>query len=113
LARKLPQVRPWEYRFAPHTDLAQVNEEISMPNSFVHETGTRPDSRREAALNWLALGLLLAAWNASDSDKGTGAGTGTSAGMGTSTSIRRRPDALRGYDTVSVRAANRVNAKGW
>ena len=26
------------------------------------------DSRREAALNWLALGLLLAAWNACDND---------------------------------------------
>ncbi len=25
---------------------------------------------REASLNWLALGLLLAAWNASDNDAG-------------------------------------------
>jgi hypothetical protein len=25
-------------------------------------------SRREASLNWLALGLLLAAWNASDNN---------------------------------------------
>jgi hypothetical protein len=50
--------------------------------------------RREASLNWLALGLLLAAWNASDNDAAA--------------NVRRRPEALRGYDYVSVRAANRV-----
>jgi hypothetical protein len=54
--------------------------------------------RREATLNWLALGLLLAAWNASDNDaSGNGAATTT-----------RRPEALRGYSYVSVRAANRI-----
>jgi hypothetical protein len=47
---------------------------------------------REASLNWLALGLLLAAWNSSD-DEGT-------------RSVRR-PDSLRGYAYVSVRAAQR------
>jgi hypothetical protein len=55
--------------------------------------------RREAALNWLALGLLLAAWNASDnhaSDDDAAAGK------------RGRPEALRGYSYVSVRAANRM-----
>ncbi|MEP6883504.1 MAG: hypothetical protein ABJC66_02020 [Gammaproteobacteria bacterium] len=46
---------------------------------------------REASLNWLALGLLLAAWNASDSDS--------------ETQVQRRPEALRGYSSVSVRAA--------
>jgi hypothetical protein len=46
---------------------------------------------REASLNWLALGLLLAAWNASDND--------------TSPATRPRPQALRGYSYVSVRAA--------
>jgi hypothetical protein len=54
--------------------------------------------RREATLNWLALGLLLAAWNASDNDapdKDTAA-------------TARRPEVLRGYSYVSVRAANRV-----
>jgi hypothetical protein len=51
-------------------------------------------ARREASLNWLALGLLLAAWNASDND---------AAG-----NTRRRPEALRGYSCVSVRAAQRV-----
>ena len=49
---------------------------------------------REASLNWLALGLLLAAWNASDND--------------TATQVRRRPEALRGYSSVSVRAAHRT-----
>jgi hypothetical protein len=47
--------------------------------------------RREASLNWLAFGLLLAAWNASDDAQ--------------SVSAPRRPDALRGYSSVSVRAA--------
>jgi hypothetical protein len=60
-------------------------------------------ARREASLNWLALGLLLAAWNASDNDAAT-----TDAGA----NVRRRPEALRGYDYVSVRAANRVSADG-
>ncbi len=54
-------------------------------------------SRREASLNWLALGLLLAAWNASGSNDAV---TGT----------RPRPEALRGYPHVSVRAANRTAA---
>jgi hypothetical protein len=45
---------------------------------------------REASLNWLALGVLLAAWNASSNDAGQ---------------AWRRPPALRGYSTVSVRAA--------
>jgi hypothetical protein len=45
---------------------------------------------REASLNWLALGLLLAAWNAADNGAATGA--------------RRRPEPLRGYSHVSVRA---------
>jgi len=60
-------------------------------------------ARREASLNWLALGLLLAAWNAGDNDAAT---------QDASTHVRRRPEALRGYDYVSVRAANRVSAHG-
>ena len=55
--------------------------------------------RREASLNWLALGLLLAAWNASDNDAATGG------------DAQRRPEALRGYSYVSVRAANRMALK--
>jgi hypothetical protein len=51
-------------------------------------------ARREASLNWLALGLLLAAWNTADRDAPATA--------------RPRPEALRGYSYVSVRAAHRV-----
>jgi hypothetical protein len=51
-------------------------------------TGTK----REAVLNWLALGLLLAAWNVSNDDSASAA--------------RPRPDSLRGYSFVSVRAAS-------
>jgi len=46
---------------------------------------------REASLNWLAFGLLLAAWNTAGEDG----------------NLRARPDALRGYASVSVRAAHR------
>jgi hypothetical protein len=49
--------------------------------------------RREGSLNWLALGLLLAAWNAVND--------------GAPASKARRPDSLRGYSHVSVRAAQR------
>jgi hypothetical protein len=48
---------------------------------------------REASLNWLAFGLLLAAWNAAGDD---------------GSSSRARPDALRGYASVSVRAAHSI-----
>jgi hypothetical protein len=47
---------------------------------------------REASLNWLAFGLLLAAWNAAGDD---------------ASNARARPEALRGYSSVSVRAAQR------
>jgi hypothetical protein len=56
--------------------------------------GTWWSQHRESSLNWLALGLLLAAWNASDN--------------GAATQARRRPEALRGYSSVSVRAAQRA-----
>ena len=57
-------------------------------------------SRREASLNWLALGLLLAAWNASDNND-------------PAATAHRKPEALRGYTYVSVRAANRLKAQAW
>jgi hypothetical protein len=50
---------------------------------------------REGSLNWLALGLLLAAWNAADDGPALKA---------------RRPDSLRGYTQVSVRGAQRAGA---
>jgi len=53
---------------------------------------------REASLNWLALGLLLAAWNAADNDTGD-------ASRGA-----QKPEALRGYPYVSVRAAKGLSA---
>jgi hypothetical protein len=58
--------------------------------------GTVWSARREVSLNWLALGLLLAAWNASDNDAASNS--------------RRRPPALRGYSYVSVRAAQRLTS---
>jgi len=54
-------------------------------------TGAWWSQHREASLNWLALGLLLAAWNASDNEMPMGA--------------RGRPESLRAYARVSVRAA--------
>jgi hypothetical protein len=75
----------------------------SMFSSKYRSAGEFWCSRREATLNWLALGLLLAAWNASDgnvSDNGAA-------------STRRRPEALRSYSYVTVRAANRVTAQRW
>jgi len=50
---------------------------------------------REITLNWLALGLLLAAWNAVDDG-------------GVSEAKPPRPAALNGYAQVSVRAATRA-----
>ena len=51
---------------------------------------------REVSLNWLAFGLLLAAWNAAGDD---------------ASNARARPEALRGYSSVSVRAAQRTIAQ--
>jgi hypothetical protein len=66
-------------------------------------------SRREATLNWLALGLLLAAWNAADKDVvDDRAPDGRSANSHAPVGAPRRPAALRGYDYVSVRAAHRI-----
>jgi hypothetical protein len=60
-----------------------------------HSAGSFRSARREASLNWLALGLLLAAWNATDND---------------AAKARPRPEALRGYPCVSVRAAQRITS---
>ena len=49
---------------------------------------------REATLNWLALGLLLAAWNVVDDGH----------------SAQRRPESLRGYACVSVRAVTKSSS---
>jgi hypothetical protein len=54
-------------------------------------------SRREVALNWLALGFLLAAWNATND-----------AARVEVQHAPPRPAALRGYSVVSVRALKRL-----
>ena len=54
---------------------------------------------REASLSWLAFGVLLAAWNAADN------------GTAMSVSAPRRPQVLRGYSSVSVRAATLHSAE--
>jgi hypothetical protein len=70
------------------------NEEMNMRKiSSAFAGGSRENwwsQHREASLNWLALGLLLAAWNAADN--------------GAATQAKRRPESLRGYAYVSVRA---------
>jgi hypothetical protein len=48
---------------------------------------------REASRNWLALGVMLAAWNLTNDD---------------ALSQARRPEPLRRYDYVSVRAVQRM-----
>ena len=54
--------------------------------------------RRETTLNWLALGLLLAAWNAADDPGSRGA------------QPRPRPESLRAYPYVTVRSMARAAA---
>ncbi|HMK86864.1 MAG TPA: hypothetical protein VK437_12975 [Steroidobacteraceae bacterium] len=56
---------------------------------------------REAALNWLALGLLLAAWNTADD------GNCADAPAAGRRPEALRPQTLRGYACVSVRALAR------
>jgi hypothetical protein len=50
-------------------------------------------AHREASRNWLALGVMLAAWNLTDDD---------------ALRATRRPEPLRRYDYVSVRAVQRM-----
>jgi len=69
--------------------ISTVSRTFGVPRKFWSQ-------HREASLNWLALGLLLAAWNAADNDAVQ--------------SARPRPESLRGYSHVSVRAAQRAAA---
>jgi hypothetical protein len=81
----------------------QTSNERGTNTAPMHRTQTRGmpgkfwSQHGEATLNWLALGLLLAAWNAADNEVGVG-------------EMRRRPEALRGYGYVSVRAMARAEA---
>jgi hypothetical protein len=70
-----------------------------MPCNATRQLGApcRISSRSpEVSFNWLALGVLLAAWNAADNDA--------------SDARPKRPEALRGYQQVSVRAVARAAA---
>jgi hypothetical protein len=78
-----------------------------------HSTGPFWSMRREATLNWLALGLLLAAWNASDrAAPARDASARDASARDASADALRKPLALRGYSHISVRAANRVAGIG-
>jgi hypothetical protein len=78
--------------------MIETNLTISTPTRRAASIFSKPRvlwiQHREAALNWLAFGLLLAAWNAAD---------------GIDSGPQRRPDALRAYPTVSVRGAMRTS----
>jgi hypothetical protein len=105
LAAKQPDLHPGALRFARETGLIDRDEERIMVRStgemlqssarttgHVWQSASRNawwSQHREASLNWLALGLLLAAWNASDNDTAR---------------VMRRPENLRGYASVTVRA---------
>jgi hypothetical protein len=111
----LPDSHPLKAAFSAETGIVANRKETPMSITTLSPATLSPSrpaasfwsARREASLNWLALGLLLAAWNASDNDAATNVATKDAA-----TTVRRRPEALRGYDYVSVRAANRVSADG-
>ncbi|HEX4150875.1 MAG TPA: hypothetical protein VHY75_01560 [Steroidobacteraceae bacterium] len=67
----------------------QVSSEANGSNRTAISGGAAPSwLQRDVTLNWLALGLLLAAWNSAD-DAGCTA---------------RRPQPLQGYSYVTVRA---------
>jgi hypothetical protein len=68
-------------------------QEFTLSRRYVASSGLWAQ-RREASLNWLALGLLLAAWNSADNDASPTA---------------RRPEKLRGYSYVSVRAVTKAS----
>jgi hypothetical protein len=62
----------------------------------------------EAQRNWLALGLLLAAWNAANNDD---LDPRRHPETSRDPTALQRPDALRAYPCVSVRAAHRLQAQ--
>jgi hypothetical protein len=66
---------------------ANTRRVLGMPASFWSQ-------HREASLNWLAIGLLLAAWTAADDGD----------------AAERRPAPLRAYSHVTVRALARSDA---
>ena len=80
----------------------EINGDSTRTASFARRAARKEtwwSQHREASLNWLAFGVLLAAWNASDD------------GTAASGSAPRRPQALRGYSSVSVRAVTLHSAE--
>jgi hypothetical protein len=98
ICQNWPQVRlfcaPADRDFQPTLASCEDNLERTMTRICGAITSGSKETwwsqHREASLNWLALGLLLAAWNAADN--------------GATTQAKRRPESLRGYAYVSVRA---------
>jgi hypothetical protein len=66
-----------------------------MVNRLVGNHGFAREHANEVSLNWLALGLLLAAWNAADD---------------LHPPPMQRPPSLRGYDCVTARAVVQFRA---
>jgi hypothetical protein len=82
--------------------MSASNGDSTAAVSFAWRAGRKEtwwSQHREASLNWLAFGVLLAAWNAADN------------GAATPMSAQRRPQALRGYSSVSVRAVTLHSAQ--
>jgi hypothetical protein len=83
---------------------ASINGDSTRTVSFAWRARRKEtwwSQHRETSLNWLAFGVLLAAWNAADD------------GTAASGSAPRRPQALRGYSSVSVRAATLHSAQSF
>jgi hypothetical protein len=81
---------------------ASINGDSPRTVIFAWRAGRKDtwwSQHRETSLNWLAFGVLLAAWNTADD------------GTAASGSATRRPQALRGYSSVSVRAATLHSAE--
>jgi hypothetical protein len=114
LISRSPDSRPEKSTLGPDTEPRSSNEDRIMSTSPGQMMNGSPPAagsvwqagcagnwwtqRREASLNWLALGLLLAAWNASEDAQ--------------EVPTAQRPNALRGYSSVSVRAAT-LHAEEW
>jgi hypothetical protein len=82
----------------------EINDGSTRPVSVAWQAGRKEtwwSQHRETSLNWLAFGVLLAAWNAADD------------GTAASGAAPRRPQALRGYSSVSVRAVTLHSAQSF
>jgi len=115
MASGSPELSPEGSRIAPDTDLVNPNEERSMSTSPAEMacgslcglgSAGRAGSQWERGSTWQFLGAAPQAslnWLALDSCGGVECVDNDTPG-----SCRRRPEALRGYSSVSVRAAHRT-----